>query len=153
MPVQPCVTPISAVRLCQVWHLPVTSMDLWLSIKVCESLFRANPFCWCTTADSSLNTLPSGDNVRSQPKRKVQACVLQDQGMSESGGGCVAGHCEEPDQVGEMVSCAGVGCSNQVSAIILDTVRVKVLSSMADSFDLCTNFTCQRKEQVLWASM
>ena len=47
--------------------------------------------------------------------------------MSELGGGCVAGHCEEPDQVGEMVSCAGVGCSNQVSAIILDTVRVKVL--------------------------
>ena len=98
-----------------------------------------------TTADPSLNTLPSGDDVRSQPKRKVQVHILQDQGMSESGGGCVAGHCKEPDWVGEMVLCAGISCSNQVSVIIWDIVRVKVLTSMAVLFDLCANCTCQRK--------
>ena len=52
--------------------------------------------------------------MRSQPKRKVQAHVLQDQGMLESGGGCVAEHCEDPNWVDEMVLCAGVSCSNQV---------------------------------------
>ena len=64
-------------------------------------------------ADPALNTLPSGDDVRSQPKRKVW-----DQGMSESGGGCVAEHCKEPNWVDEMVSCIGVSCSDQVSVII-----------------------------------
>ena len=73
--------------------------------------------------------------------------------MSESGGGCVAEHCEEPDWVDEMVSCIGVGCSDQVSVIILDIVRVKALTSMAVSFDLCENCTSQGKELVLWARM
>ena len=65
----------------------------------------------------------------------------------------MAEHCEEPDRVDEMVSCAGVGCSDQVSVIILDIVRVKTLTFMAVSFDLCANCTCQGKELVLWASM
>ena len=73
--------------------------------------------------------------------------------MSESGGGCVAEHCGDPDWVDEMVSCAGIGCSNQVSVIILDIVRVKALMSMTVSFDLCANYTSQGKELVLWASM
>ena len=104
-------------------------------------------------ADPPLSTLPSGDDMRSQPKRKVQVRVLQDQGMSESGGGCEAEHCEDPNQVDEMVLCAGISCSNQVSVIILDIVRVKALMSMAVSFDLCANCTGQGKELVLWASM
>ena len=37
--------------------------------------------------------------------------------------------------------------------IILDIVRVKALTSMAVSFDLCANCTSQGKELVLWASM
>ena len=73
--------------------------------------------------------------------------------MSESGGGCAAEHCEEPDRVDEMVSCTGIGCSDQVSVIILDIVKVKALTSMAVSFDLCANCTSQGKELVLWASM
>jgi hypothetical protein len=111
------------------------------------------PFSPSTVADPSLNTLPNGDDVRSRPKRKVQARVLQDQGMSESGGGCAAEHCKEPDRVDEMVLCAGIGCSDQVSVIILDIVRVKTLTFMAVSFDLCANCTSQGKELVLWASM
>ena len=65
----------------------------------------------------------------------------------------MAEHCKDPNQVDEMVSCASVGCSDQVSVIILDIVRVKALTSMAVSFDLCTNCTDQGKELVLWASM
>ena len=72
--------------------------------------------------------------------------------MLESGGGCVAEHCE-PNQVDEMVSCAGISCSDQVIVIILDIVRVKTLMSMAVSFDLCANCTGQAKELVLWATM
>ena len=36
----------------------------------------------------------------------------------------MAEHCKDPNQVDEMVSCASVGCSDQVSVIILDIVRV-----------------------------
>ena len=104
-------------------------------------------------ADCPLSTLPSGDDMRSQPKRKVWAHILQDQGMLESGGGCATEHCEDPNQVDEIISCAGIGCSNQVSVIILDIVRVKALTSMAVSFDRCANCTGQGKELVLWASM
>ena len=65
----------------------------------------------------------------------------------------MAEHCKDPNQVDEMVSCASVSCSDQVSVIILDIVRVKALTSMAVSFDLCANCTDQGKELVLWASM
>jgi hypothetical protein len=34
--------------------------------------------------------------------------------VSELGGGCAAEHCEEPDRVDEMVSCAGIGCSDHM---------------------------------------
>ena len=64
-----------------------------------------------------------------------------------------AEHCKEPNQVDEMVLCAGVSCNDQVSGIILDIVRVKALTSMAVSFDLCENCTSQGKELVLWARM
>ena len=56
MPVWSCVIPLLAVRLwpikvwtvrlCWILHLPVTTMALWVSIKVCESLFRVDLFCW-----------------------------------------------------------------------------------------------------------
>lgn len=74
--------------------------------------------------------LPSGDNLSSQPKRKVQVQVLQDQGISELGGGCAAEHCKEPDCVDKMVSCAGVGCNDQVCLLLMLHV-VQVLISLA----------------------
>ena len=78
--------------------------------------------------------LPSGDNPNSQPKRKVQVWVLQDQGISELGVGCATEHCKEPNHVDEMVSCAGIGCNDQVClSSMLHLVQV-LISSALNSF-------------------
>lgn len=77
--------------------------------------------------------LPSGDNLNSWLKRKVQAWVLQDQGISELGGWCTTEHCKEPDCVDEMVSCAGVGFNDQVCLLLMLCV-VQVLLLALNSF-------------------
>lgn len=87
-----------------------------------------------STSASNQALPPSGDDVNSRPKRKVRARVLQDQGILESGGECAAEHCEEPERVDEMVSCAGVGCNDQVCFPLMLRVVQLLISSALGSF-------------------
>lgn len=101
-----------------------------------------NPLPSPSTANTApQDRLSSVNDVTSWPKRNIRARVLQDQGIVESGGGCAAEHCEEPERVDEMVSCAGVGCKDQAS-LICGLCMVQMLTSSAVSFDLCGNCAC-----------